>query len=190
MANDVAASLYDYLLNSECDLQLGEYRNQSWAYLRLLSYYQFIQKENRVSELRERILDCEIGTIDFNTDNQPGFFSIYGNYVHLLQRAGMDNRLRTILATHPISNHQLKPISQLKNAHHLSINYSRAWAIWSLYESTGELRYREAYFAHVTDNFDLHANSKTDYLNYGHWVPQFGVYAITERSSDSVHTTE
>ncbi|MBV1930788.1 MAG: DUF2891 domain-containing protein [Porticoccaceae bacterium] len=186
MADEVAESLFEYLGNKVFNPHIGEYDNQSWAYLRLFRYYQHVGETKRIIMLRKRIADSAIDAPDFGNDSEPGFFSVYGNYLHLLQQMDMHDRLHTLLAARPISDEQLKPIKHLQSNHHLSINYSRAWALSSLYETTGKQRYLDAYEVHIRHNFNLPKNIKDDYLRYGHWVPQFGIYAITERYANSI----
>ena len=41
-------------------------------------------------------------------------------------------------------------------------------------------RFDQAYLKHVNAGMVEHEKAKDDYRNYGHWVPQFAVYALTE----------
>ena len=184
---DVAArSLSQYLGKGDCDAQTDEYANQSWAYLRLYNYYKFTGDSRSADALRDRIGDCDIGKIGLDRDHQPGFFSVYGNYLHLLQQTGLNEKLQALLMARPISDEQLQPINTLRGAHHLSINYARAWALWSVFLATGEPRYQAAYGAHLERNYGLHHSTKDDYHRYGHWVPQFGIYAMTAPYADKL----
>ena len=41
-------------------------------------------------------------------------------------------------------------------------------------------RFQKSFEAHVAQGMKQHEVSKDDYWAYGHWVPQFAVYALTE----------
>lgn len=58
------------------------------------------------------------------------------------------------------------------------LNFSRSWGLWSLWESTGERRYRNLYVEHIETQMATLERWAEDYAVHAHWVAQFGVYGI------------
>ncbi len=72
----------------------------------------------------------------------------------------------------------LTPLSQASTPHSAGLNFSRAWTFWTLYVCTGEEHYRNSYVEHIVTHMQLPECWRDDYRKHGHWVPQFGIYAI------------
>jgi len=66
------------------------------------------------------------------------------------------------------------------NGHSAGLNFSRAWAFWSLYEATKDRRYRLMFQEHVATLVGLPQYWARNYAVYAHWVAQFGVYALAK----------
>ena len=47
-----------------------------------------------------------------------------------------------------------------------------------------EKKYQEAYKKHVQYGLQKHTDFKDNFDDYGHWVPQFGIYALTDDLAD------
>ncbi|MEE8125090.1 MAG: hypothetical protein V3T42_04685, partial [Nitrospirales bacterium] len=58
------------------------------------------------------------------------------------------------------------------------LNFSRAWGLWTLFQSTGHQAYRDMYVNHILTHMALPQYWRDDYQKHSHWVPQFGIYAI------------
>ena len=56
-----------------------------------------------------------------------------------------------------IEDHSLRVIEDHRTAHHLGVNASRAWGLWSVYRATGDVRWLEAYGQHVEASLALHS---------------------------------
>ena len=74
----------------------------------------------------------------------------------------------------------LTPIEMPAKAHISGLNFSRAWGLWSLYEATEDLAYRDLFLDHVVTHLEHPQYWAEDYGQYAHWVAQFGVYAISQ----------
>jgi hypothetical protein len=64
------------------------------------------------------------------------------------------------------------------SGHTAGLNFSRSWALWSIFEATGDQRYRESFQAHVSALLAYPRYWNENYYRYAHWVAQFGIYAI------------
>ena len=107
------------------------------------------------------------------------FFSRWGNYFHLLEILVDSRTFNQTLNKFKPNAESMVPIKLFKSDHHLAINYSRAWGLWSAYKITNNKVYRDAYLENVMAGYALHEAYKNNYHSYGHWVPQFGIYSIT-----------
>jgi hypothetical protein len=58
------------------------------------------------------------------------------------------------------------------------MNFSRAWSLWDVAAASGEPAYRVAYARHFKAGFEPHSNWNGDYMRVGHWVAQFGMFAL------------
>lgn len=74
----------------------------------------------------------------------------------------------------------LTPIDMPAKAHISGLNFSRAWGLWSLYEATDDVAYRDLFLDHMITHLEHPQYWAEDYGNYAHWVAQFGVYAISQ----------
>lgn len=62
--------------------------------------------------------------------------------------------------------------------HSAGLNFSRSWGLWAAFASTGDLRYRAAFQAHMTALLSQPRYWNENYSLYSHWVAQFGIYAL------------
>ena len=71
------------------------------------------------------------------------------------------------------------PINRAQDTYrHMAMNFSRCWGLWQLYKSTGDPRYLKLYLDHFELQYRTAAAWKGDYREVGHWVAQFGVFAL------------
>lgn len=176
-----AATLSEYLLRRECDLERATYLNQSWAYRHLLEYYEHIQRADLAQSVRATISGCANPDVTLRRDHEKAeFFSVYGNLAHVYALALNDEDFDRWFAKSRPEQESLAPVTELQTpAHHLGVNLSRAWGMWSLYLRTGDLAYREAYVDHINESLRRHEKYVGAYYDYARWVPQFAIYAIS-----------
>jgi hypothetical protein len=189
-ADDVAASLNDRYRRLTPSPNSREYGNDSWALVQLYSFYQHRGNDAAVKHVSSLIQDHFVksdATLKFADDfRRPEFFSRFGNWAYLIAHTQEGPVLAEFWKTHPAADDDLKPVEPAAGAaHHLGMNWSRAWALHAvagkMQDVTERERLERAYEAHVAAGMAQHEKSKDDYRNYGHWVPQFAVYAITEQ---------
>lgn len=183
MAVHVARSLRSHYTRVSPIPLSKDYDNASWALRQLFDYYRSVGDSSGTQFVeglvRQNFLS---GYPEIRPEQDyhawPEFFSRWGNWAHLLQAAATPAEVAQWLHGHRPSEQGLMPVSDAENAHHLGMNFSRAWGLWSLFRVTGDLRLRDAAAQHIGVAMDQHAALRDDYWAYGHWVSQFGVYAI------------
>lgn len=167
------------------DPSIIEYRNQSWALYHLHRYLasplgeRHEQRAEGLALVRRRVLEeYTVPTISEDMTT-PGFFSLWGNLMLLLTEVLPPTLARPVVSALLPEDEYLHPVRTLQNAHHLAINASRAWALWRCWRLTEEPRLLQYYLDHVSASLELHESYAEDYRAYGHWVPQFTLFAMT-----------
>lgn len=187
MAEEQAAVLLDRHRSVSPSLESTEYGNDAWSLLRLHDWFRYARDDAGRNEVESLIRDRFLlppGGPDFGEDaGRAEFFSRFGNRAHLVASA-IPAELGTFLDAHPVEDAHLAPVTALLAAsHHLGMNWSRAWALRSLAVHAPDTRDRErfgnAYRAQAETGMKHHDRHKDRYGAYGHWVPQFAVYALT-----------
>lgn len=72
----------------------------------------------------------------------------------------------------------LKPVTEPERPHHYALNFSRAWALFALYEATEDERLLSLYLDHMEMSLSHPSWWRGDYRAVSHWVPQFGLFAL------------
>lgn len=176
----VAKTLLNYILAQPFDPSKREYESLSWAAVNLVQYYKHIGDSGKIELIKELIAPSLEKKISLNADRySTDFFSQWGNWAYLLSNILSQKDFANWLDMQKITPTQLHPITEINSNHHLSMNYSRAWSFWSVYKMTGLLEYKDAYRTAIDSGLSVHSKYKNRYHAYGHWVPQFGIYAIT-----------
>jgi hypothetical protein len=183
MAADIAASLRTFLSGRTIDPLIREYGNHSWALAQLFRYYR-ARGDTAGTGWVEAQIDDHYLVYDPNAallidHSRPDFFSLWGNWAMLL---GLRNPvdLKNWLGQQSIPDAALQPITNANSAHQLGINPSRAWGLWWAFSVTGDTRFEQAITTHRQEMADTHEKRQADYGAYGHWVPQFVMYANTQ----------
>lgn len=197
MAEDAADALLAHYERFPPTPFAGEYANASWALAQLHAYLSARGDEKRLARLApllDRMLAA--GSAGFDADfGLPEFFSIFGNWAYLVATA-RPAALLEFLARRPLDDAALEPVPELQpyphtaaekpepEAHQLGLNWSRAWAMKALgrgsTDAAQKARFTRAYARHVERGLAERAEHGKDYGRYGHWVPQFAVYALTD----------
>ncbi len=183
MANDMATSLRDFLSTNTIDPAIREYGNHTWALTQLLRFYR-----HRGDTEGEAWVHTQVDNNYLNYDpainpaidlDRPDFFSVWGNWAHLL---GLRDRekLKTWLDQQVISSEDLAVVANPNSAHQLGMNPSRAWGLSWVVQVSDEPKFADALTAHIAAIEQTHEEEKNDYFAYGHWVPQFAMYALTQ----------
>jgi hypothetical protein len=197
MADEVALSLLDFYREYPPTPFSREYSNASWALAQLAAYFRFTGDSTSHALVETLVRQRFMGPGgSFAGDaSTPEFFSEFGNWLYLVAEVEDADTLAAFLNSHPVSDAALRPVEKLLPhphapsavfhvaAHHLGMNWSRAWALRRLSLVAPEperQRFHDAFLAHVQVGIRDHLKYAGDFHSYGHWVPQFAVYALTE----------
>ena len=71
-----------------------------------------------------------------------------------------------------------QPITDPRTAHEHGLNFSRSWGLWEMFSVAVRPEYIDSYVDHVQATLKNRSNWDGDYGSVGHWVPQFGMFAI------------
>jgi hypothetical protein len=189
MADEVAASLLQYCESRELSPRSREYGNEAWALTQLHAFYAHRRDEpnlERADALVSKFFVDSDARVRFAADHRrPDFFSPFGNWAYLLAKTQSAEAADRFWQAHRPADDELRPVDpQSGAAHHLGVNWSRAWALRAVgrvvADPVEQTRLSEAYNEHIAAGLVAHFQHKADYGAYGHWVPQFAVYALTE----------
>ncbi len=97
-----------------------------------------------------------------------------------------DAARKWVAARLPKNALHIDPVTEPTNCHAGGLNFTRAFALYHLYLSTGDARYRDNYAELIRYHVgrpDLYMGEmylgNPDYMCYSHWVAQVGVRAIS-----------
>jgi hypothetical protein len=187
------------------DILSNQYSNDSFAIVQLFDYFRHRIDDEKLAALQDYIAEYFVdGDLHFDSESDKGpraFLSPFWSWVYLLAKTQSDETLRRLVDVDEIGEYRLLPVARQEIArgrvHHLGMNWSRAWAIKSLARRmmswdprTYQVeRFVESYHVHIERGLRAHedyAQAHPDveeeeaYYSYYHWVPQFGIYALTD----------
>jgi hypothetical protein len=162
--------------------QRREYGNLSWALLNLWEWRQWRGDVGLCEKLREF---TQLRIIPLDEALPPSYDHITNEFF-----AASLQRTRTILTILPKEESlrwlqsfcpeglTMEPLLTAPTPHSAGLNFSRAWTFWTLFQVTGDQKFRDMYVHHILTHMDLPECWLDDYRKHAHWVPQFGIYAI------------
>ena len=163
-------------------IQRPEYQNLSWAVLNLWEWATWKKNDELQAELevftRDKLVPLDDEKFCSFQEAADEFFS------PVLQRARVILRIlprvegNRWLALNPLAGQEISPLTLCRTPHAGGLNFSRAWGLWELYGATGDVTFRDRYVAHIVTHIAMPKFWEEDYRQHGHWVPQFGIYAI------------
>ena len=158
------------------------YGNVSWATLNLWEWAQWNQEPELIDAVsaftREQLLPLDQAlppSCDHLTDEFfPAALQRARAILTILPRDESNAWLSEYLA----EDLQLEPVRHPAFPHSAGLNFSRCWGFWKLFQHTRNPVYRDQYIRHFTTHVNHPEYWRDDYKAYGHWVAQFGVYAL------------
>jgi len=182
MADDIAASLVAYLGPHRLNPLIGSYESETWALLALRAYGVARKNADTVAFVDGKVaaaVKAGVGGCPFNEDAREGsFMAICTNWAWLVGEsiagpAGVD-------AIHAIlpPDARMIPVAVPTAPHIYGLDFSRAWGLWNVWQRTGDERYLTAYAEHFRRGYADRSWWAGDYHIVGHWVAQFGVFAL------------
>jgi hypothetical protein len=184
MADDVLASMLDYYRGRRPDPRRGSYASDSWALINMLDYAAVAGNGVALEQVRGLVRNNFIGgTEGCDYGLEAGhFMAVCTNWAWLVSK---------VMGREEFSNWSARffariglppPVTRPVNWHHHGLNFSRAWGLWGLYAASARSadadKYLEAYVAHVRQAYDRPQLWRGSYEGVGHWVPQFGLFAL------------
>ena len=180
-ARDVAASLTAQYRGRMADPFAREYANPCWALINLMDY---AATESR-TDISDIVRDAAGGMASFldrlptesEEDSWPDFMAVTPMFCELLVRAGAATAAQ-VMTKAGARLLALKPVTEPKKAHHYALNFSRGWALLALAEASGDEGLLASALDHIEVNLHRPSWWRGDYRAVGHWVPQFGIFAL------------
>jgi len=181
MAAEVARSLVLHYHAQPADPFAREYANPSWALLNLMDYgassnrhelAAFVRKQAEgMAPALDRLPAAEIEAA------WPDFMAVTAALCELLVRSGAVNA-EIVLRKASAQMLRLHPVEKPERAHHHALNFSRAWSLFSVFESSDDERFLALALDHLETGLRHPSWWRGDYRAVAHWVPQFGIFAL------------
>ena len=179
-SDEVAASLRDYYRSHAIDRFAGAYQSASWALINVIDYARHRQLAGLEAEalgwISKNFVDVDPRCA---ADGERGeFMAIGANWAALvarvLDRADYATWLERFIATNDLP----VPLTRQSRDHEFGLNFSRAWGFWDMYAASGRTDLIEAFVDHFNNGFAPASNWCGSYRVVGHWVAQFGLFAL------------
>jgi hypothetical protein len=194
LATEIAARLRQWILSLSDDAVIHharrrEYGNLSWPLLNLRQWGKWKQDLELLEQLsnftRVRLLpldrECP-SSLDLTTDE---FFPAALQRCRALLTILSPEEASEWLVSYTHGGKDLSPLSMCSTAHSAGLNFSRSWGLWTLYQHTQDTTFRDLYVDHIVTHMNMPQYWRDDYRKHGHWVPQFGIYAIALSIEDA-----
>lgn len=189
IVNPVFNDLMAYVTSVEQDKYSTSYRSYSWALINLHDFavHFELQKEQDELEAAIRSLVLVEGGFPCSYVTEAGsFMAVCTNWMMLASRVLTHEEYVQWLDQYLTLNGLPEPIVSPRNSHELGLNFSRAWGLWAAYDKSINLEVLDAYIAHFDMGHEQYLETKDNYRTAGHWVAQFGMYAIHPLLKSSV----
>lgn len=183
-ADSMASSLMSYLIDEGADPKSKDYKSASWALINLYDYAESEGDEELKRSIEEILRSddwyikegmCPIEQYDTHHD---GFMAMCTNWAWAVARVlPCDERKKWLKQFLPPSS-LLKPVEKPVSAHQFGLNFSRAWGLAGLYHLSGESAYLKSFLDHFYTAWERESWWRGDYRAVGHWVAQFGFFAL------------
>lgn len=190
LADEISSQAQDWLDSRtwpelQAGVLSGTWDNIPWVVLNLWQWGVHTGDEPLVANMETFALDVLLSPsfdehCSFLEDNDvvDGFFA---PCLHRFMVAGAilpDDELSSWLDSALTNDFDPVPLTEIGSAFQGGLNFSRAWGLWQLYQSTGDTAWRTRYAEHIGTHMMMPQFWNDPDNMYGFWVPQFGVYAI------------
>jgi len=188
LATEIASRLEQWIFSLSDEaifhhVQRREYGNLSWVLVNAWEWSQWKEDLKLCEKLREF---TRLRIVALDEALPPSYDHITNEFF-----AASLQRTRAILTILPKEESLpwlqsfcpdgffMEPFRTAPTPHSAGLNFSRAWTFWTLFQSTQDLVFRDLYVNHIVTHMNLPECWRDDYHKHAHWVPQFGIYAIT-----------
>jgi len=179
-ADEVALSIRDYYRQHAIDRFSGAYNSASWALINLLDYARSRKLADTEAEEIDRIKkEFVLVNRKCPYERERGeFMAICTNWAALVSRTLDRDEYAAWLGKFIAINGLPAPVTDPFTDHDFGLNFSRAWGLWDMYAKTARADVAESYAEHFHRGFVPAANWSGNYGAVGHWVAQFGMFAV------------
>jgi len=181
IARDTAASLMAQYRAAPVDAFAREYANPCWALLNLLDYAEIEGRADIAVFVRETALRMLSSLDKLPSEAQeagwPDFMAVTPSFCELAVRADAIT-IDAVMAKAGRHLRNLRPITHPQKAHHYALNFSRGWALLALAKAGGGDELLNLALDHIETTLHRPSWWRGDYRAVGHWVPQFGIFAL------------
>jgi hypothetical protein len=182
MARALAAAMVEHYRAKPPKPLSREYANPCWAMINLWDYAQAENKTDLGAFVQETTAAHILPSLDqlpspAEEETWPDFMAITPNLCEIVVRSGVAD-IDTVMAKAGDRLRALTPVTAPQKPHHYALNFSRAWALFALYEASGDERLLSLYLDHMEMSLKHPSWWRGDYRAVSHWVPQFGMFAL------------
>lgn len=180
LADPVLESLMSHFARHGINMSSRNYLSATWALVNMLDYTGhagLTRERNRILAQIDWESDIWQMECSYDAENEL-FMAICTNLALLASRVLDPDEFRTWAASYVKSVGLPSIVSEPLSCHHYGLSFSRAWGLWELYSATGDLAIADSYSAHFLAGIGDVMSGKEDYRCAGHWVTQFGVFAL------------
>jgi len=170
--------------------QRREYGNLSWPLLNLWQWVKWQQDSRLLEQLtdftRARVLSLDQACPFSLDDTTDEFFPAALQRGRALLAILSPEESSKWLASHQHACGEMTPLTIFPTSHSAGLNFSRSWSLWALFQHTQDPIFRDLYANHIVTHMGMPQYWGEDYRKHGHWVPQFGIYAIALSLEDAL----
>ena len=194
LGSDIVSRLRQWLFTLTDDevvhhARRREYGNLSWPLLNLWQWgkwkrdLELLDQLSTFARVRLLPLDRECpASLDCTTDE---FFPAALQRCRTLLTILSPQEASAWLTAYAYDGLDLSPLTMCSTVHSAGLNFSRSWSLWTLYQHTQNMTFRDLYVDHIVTHMNRPQYWRDGYRMYGHWVPQFGIYAIALSIEDA-----
>jgi hypothetical protein len=180
LADDVAASMRDYYRTRRINRFSGAYKSDSWALINLIDYARYRHLADLEADVTGWVKKdfVEVDPRCPPASERGEFMAVCTNWAALVARVLDKSDYAAWLDKFIAVNALPMPVAQADSDHEFGLNFSRAWGLWDMYDKSGRADVAKAYAAHFNRGFRPDTNWRGSYMAVGHWVAQFGMFAL------------
>lgn len=184
MGDFVARSLMDHYRSVPPQPESPEYENPSWALINLYDYGVSRNEAATVEFVRDMVRKHFLAVtqpcpVQKEETQWQEFLPVCTTWAYLVAYVSPPDDLPGWLNRFFPQDVSMSPISRpVDTLRHKAMNFSRSWGFWRLFKATKDPRYLKLYVDHFELQYRNQSWWKGDYRAVGHWVAQFGVFAL------------
>lgn len=178
MADDIAKRILDAFNETPPTAFSRDYRNSAWALLALRQHAVVKNRQDWLADI-DFLTKKHFPIESCHLDVRSSFMAACVNWAWLLTDVYGEDLGTTILDIEVLT-----PLENPASAHSHGLNFSRSWGLAELYRSTGSKAYSEKFADHFLATFNRPSHWNGPYDRVGHWVAQFGMFALSRAGLD------